>query len=213
MGYSPFMSYQYRLKRFFILSVLGLTLGAGIAALSIVAEQKGQGRKEYVPLIAPTIGGAFTLIDQDGKTVTDQDFAGKYLMIYFGFASCPAICPTDLQKMTEAYDSLPKAWQQRIQPIFITIDPERDTPAILKNYVGLFMPQLAGLTGTVEQIEAVKKAYKVYGAKVPEGDSYTMDHSAFIYFMGPGGKPMAMFKHSDTAATIAKTIPLLDGLD
>jgi protein SCO1/2 len=207
------MSFKYRAKRFLILSALGLTLGAGIAGLSILMENQGAGNKPYAPMVAPNIGGAFTLVNQDGKTVTEKDFANKYLLIYFGFASCPAICPTELQKITEAYQALPKPWQERIQPLFITIDPERDTPAILKNYVALFMPQLIGLTGSVEQIEAVKKAYKVYGAKVPEGNSYTMDHSSFIYFMGLGGKPLAMFKASDTADTITKTIPTLDGLD
>lgn len=209
------MSYKYRLKRFVVLSVLGVTLGAAIAGLSIVVEQKNKGDRggSPMPFVAPHIGGAFTLVDQNGKTVTDKDFSSKYLFIYFGFASCPAICPTELQKMTEAYQALPRAWQDRIQPVFITIDPERDTPSILKNYVELFMPQMIALTGSMDQIETVKKAYKVYGAKVPDGDSYTMDHSSFIYFMGPGGKPLAMFKTSDTADSIAKIIPTLDGLD
>lgn len=207
------MSFKYRAKRFLVLSVLGLILGAGVAGLSILLEQKGTETKEYVPMVAPNIGGPFTLVNQDGKTVTEKDFENKYLMIYFGFASCPAICPTELQKMTEAYEALPKMWQDRIQPMFITIDPERDTPEILKNYVELFMPQMVGLTGSVAQIEAVKKAYKVYGAKVPEGKSYTMDHSSFIYYMGLGGRPLAMFKTSDNAERIAQTIPTLDGLD
>ena len=95
----------------------------------------------------------------------------------------------------------------------ISIDPERDTPEALKNYIGLFMPELIGLTGTKEQIEAVKKVYKVYGVKAPEGDTYTMDHSSFIYFMNMNNEPMAMFKTSDNADKIAKTIPTLDGLD
>lgn len=207
------MTHISRIKRILVIAVLGLTLGVAIACLSIVLEKKGDSSSAYVPLVAPNIGGPFTLIDQNGKTVTEKDYANKYLMIYFGFASCPAICPTELQKMTEAYQALPKPWQERIQPVFITIDPERDTPAILKNYVELFMPQLIGLTGSADQIEAIKKAYKVYGAKVPEGDSYTMDHSSFIYFMGLGGKPLAMFKTSDTAETMAKVIPTLDGLD
>ena len=206
---------SYRIKRLIALSVLGLILGACIAGLSLLVDRKNSSgsHDSYIPIVTPNIGGSFTLVNQDGQTVTEKDYASKYLFIYFGFASCPAICPTELQKMTEAYESLPKAWQNRIQPIFITIDPERDTPAILKNYVELFMPQMVGLTGSAEQIEAVKKAYKVYGAKVPEGDSYTMDHSSFLYFMGVGGKPLAMFKASDTAETIAKVIPILDGLD
>lgn len=207
------MTYKYRAKRFLVLAVLGLTLGGAIAGLSLLLEKKSNSQSEYVPMVAPNIGGPFTLQNQDGKTVTEKDYANKYLLIYFGFASCPAICPTELQKMTEAYQALPKPWQDRIQPVFITIDPERDTPAILKNYVELFMPQMVGLTGTTDQIDTVKKAYKVYGAKVPEGDSYTMDHSSFIYFMGLGGKPLAMFKTSDTAEKMAKTIPTLDGLD
>lgn len=206
------MEHSQRLKRFFILAAVGLTLGAGIAGISLLLD-KAAIEQSTMPIVAPNIGGPFTLIDHNGKTVTDKDFQNKYLLIYFGFASCPAICPTDLQKLTDAYQALPKPWQDRIQPLFITIDPERDTPKILKNFVELFMPQLIGLTGSEEQIEAAKKAYKVYAAKVPEGDSYTMDHSAFIYFMGLGGRPLAMFKNADTADKIAKTIPTLDGLD
>lgn len=208
------MNFKYRLKRFLILSALGLVLGAGIAGLSILSNKKnGEPSESSLPLIAPGIGGQFTLINQDGKTVTEKDFVGKYLFIYFGFTSCPAICPTELQKMSEVYNALPKPWQERIQPLFITIDPERDTPKVLKNYVGLFMPKLIGLTGSQTQIDTIKKAYKVYGAKVPEGDTYTMDHSSFIYFMGMNQQPLAMFKMSDTADKIAKQIQTLDGLD
>lgn len=201
-----------RLKRFLILSAIGLSIGAGIAFFS-APQSAQQAADEPMRMVAPNIGGPFTLVNQDGKTVTEQDFQGRYLLIYFGFASCPAICPTELQKMAEAYKALPKPWQERIQPIFITIDPERDTPAVLKNYVDLFMPNLIGLTGSVEQVEAVKKAYKVYGAKVPEGDTYTMDHSSFIYYMGLSGQVFAMYKASDTAEKIASEIPTFDGLD
>lgn len=208
------MNLKNRLQRFVILSALGLTLGAGIAGISILLGKQGsENNSSPQVLVAPGIGGAFTLVNQDGKTVTEKDFANKYLLVYFGFGYCPAICPTELQKITEAYHALPKAWQERIQPIFITIDPERDTPEALKNYVSLFMPELIGLTGTQEQIDAVKKAYKVYATKVPEGDAYTMDHSSFIYFMNMNNEPMAMFKVSDSAEKIAKTIPTLDGLD
>ena len=200
-----------RLIRFATLSLVGLSLGAAIAGLSILLDTKNSASE--LPLVAPNIGGAFTLVNQDGKTVTDKDFAGKYLFVYFGFTYCPAICPTELQKMAEAFKGLPKAWQSRIQPIFITIDPERDTPDILKNYVGLFMPELIGLTGTPAQIEAVKKEFKIYAAKVPEDDSYTMDHSSYLYFMGLDGKALAMYRTSDTSDKIIKQIPTLDGLD
>lgn len=208
------MNLKHRLQRFLILSALGLTLGAGIAGISILmGKQDSENNSSAQVLVAPGIGGSFTLVNQDGKTVTEKDFANKYLLVYFGFTYCPAICPTELQKIAEAYSALPKAWQERIQPIFITIDPERDTPEALKNYVSLFMPELIGLTGTQEQIDAVKKAYKVYATKVPEGDTYTMDHSSFIYFMNMNNQPMAMFKVTDSADKIAKTIPTLDGLD
>ena len=208
------MTLKNRLQRFLILSALGLTLGAGIAGISILLGKKTEDNNTSPQvLVAPGIGGKFTLVNQDGKTVTEKDFANKYLLIYFGFTYCPAICPTELQKMTEAFYALPKAWQDRIQPIFITIDPERDTPEAIKNYVGLFMPELIGLTGNKDQIEAVKKAYKVYGVKAPEGDTYTMDHSSFIYYMNMNNEPLAMFKTSDTADKMATTIKSLDGLD
>ena len=111
-----------------------------------------------------------------------------------------------LQKMAEAYHALPKNWQDRIQPLFISVDPERDTPEVLKNYVALFLPELVGLTGTPVQIDAIKRAYKIYAAKIPDGDSYTMDHSSYIYLMAPDGTAKAMFKTSDTAKDIARHI-------
>lgn len=190
------MSIKQRMIRFFILSGLGLVLGAGIAGISILTEKHGN---DGSSIVATGIGGAFTLIDQNGKTVTDKDFADKYKLIYFGFTSCPAICPTELQKISEAYKALPPEVQQKIQPIFITVDPERDTPEVLKNYVDLFMPELMGLTGTVEQIDAVKKSYKIYATKVPEGDTYTMDHSSFVYLMGIDGQVLSLFKAADKA--------------
>lgn len=197
------MSIKQRIQRFFILSAFGLTLGALIAGLSILSERHGGDGSQVV---ATGIGGPFTLIDQDGKTVTEKDFAGKSLLIYFGFASCPAICPTELQKISLAYKALPADIQKNIQPIFITVDPERDTQSVLKGYVALFMPELIGLGGRVEQIDAVKKTFKVYAAKVPEGDDYTMDHSSFIYLMGPDGTLQALFKTADKADFITKRI-------
>lgn len=145
------------------------------------------------------IGGAFSLTDTKGETVTDENLKGQYSLLFFGFTYCPAICPTELQKITEAYIALPKATQDRLKLYFITLDPERDTKEILKNYVELFHPNLTGLYGSVEQIETIKKAFKVYGAKVPQGDSYTIDHSSFIYLMGKDGKLLRIFKGSDKA--------------
>ena len=176
-----------RLPRTLILCGLGLCLGAAIAVFTILMENRAPAPKAQVPLMnAANIGGAFTLTDQDGKTRTEKDFSRVYKLIYFGFSYCPAVCPTELQKTSEALAGLPENISAEIQPIFITIDPERDTPAVLKNYVSLFDKRLIGLTGSVDQIESIKKEYKVYAAEVPQDDTYTMDHSSFIYFMTPG---------------------------
>lgn len=159
-----------------------------------------------LPFAATTIGNEFSLVDIGGIPRTQDDYKETYKLVYFGFTYCPAICPTELSKMTEAYLSLPENMQHNIRPIFITVDPERDTPAVMKGYVSLFMPQLVGLTGSVAQIEAAKKSFKVYAAKVPEGDEYTMDHSSFIYFQTPDNKTAAIFRTSDTSEQMAQRI-------
>lgn len=197
------MSIKHRIIRFFVLSAIGLLLGAAIAGISIFSGKQDT-RSNKV---------SFSLINQDGKPVTDKDFYGRYMLVYFGFTSCPAICPTELQKMSEAYQLLPPESQKRIQPVFITVDPERDTLKVLKGYVDLFMPELMGMTGTPEQIDAVKKSFRVYASKVKEGDSYTMDHSSFIYFIGLDGQILAMFKTADKPDDIKTRIMELHGLD
>jgi protein SCO1/2 len=206
------MTFRHRIIRTCLLAAIGLLIGAGIALYQV---QKGTTEpQETVTFFAPNIASDFDLVNHLGQTVKSSDFLGKkYLLVYFGFAYCPAICPTELQKISEAYKALPMAWQSRIQPIFISVDPERDTPEILKNYVGLFMPELIGLTGTQSQIDAAKKAYKVYATKVPEGDGYTIDHSSFIYFIDLNGKAIGMFKMSDSADKITDYILKYDGLD
>lgn len=156
----------------------------------------------------------FSLIDQDGMPRTEQDYKDKYKLIYFGFTYCPAICPTELSKMSEAYLALSPDEQAKIQPIFITVDPERDTAEVMKGYVGLFMPQLVGLTGSVAQVEAAKKNFKVYAQKVPEGDApdeYTMDHSSLTYYVAPDGRMLAMFKNKDSAQQITERVRELFG--
>lgn len=211
---APIMDFKYRLKRFFLLSAFGLALGGALAGISLTASRHGGGEGAGM---AAGIGGPFTLINQDGKTVTDQDFPGRYQLIYFGFASCPAICPTELQKMAEAMKELPPAIKTKVQPIFITVDPKRDTQEILKSYVALFMPELIGLTGNKDQIETAKKAFHVYSTEVREKgaaeDEYNVDHSSFIYLMGPDGKLLAMFKTADKAHDIALRIQELQGRD
>jgi len=151
------------------------------------------------------VGGPFTLTDQDGRTVSEKSFAGKYMLVFFGYTYCPDICPTELQVMSAALDQIgPVA--DRIQPIFISIDPARDTPEVLKSYVGNFGPRLIGLTGTPEQIAAVAKAYRVYYARAGNTASatdYLMDHSSIIYLMGPDGRFLTHMAYTTDAAKLA----------
>jgi len=153
------------------------------------------------------IGGGFTLVNQNGDTVTEQDFADSYKLVFFGFTNCPEICPVELQKMTMALENMgPLA--DRIQPIFITTDPERDTPEIMKDYVALYHLNLVGLTGTVGQINKVKETYRIYAAKeeIPGQDGYQMNHSAYIYLMSPDNKLVTMFWKQHSPDTIAKEL-------
>jgi protein SCO1/2 len=142
---------------------------------------------------AVEIGGPFRLTDQDGRTVSDQDFKGKPLLVFFGFTHCPDICPTTLFDVSEVLRKLgPDA--DRVGAIYVTVDPERDTSATLKDYMASFDPHLRGLTGDADAIQAIAKEYRVYYKKVPlqDGD-YTMDHTAIVYLMGKDGHFIAPF--------------------
>ena len=155
-----------------------------------------------------SVGGPFTLVNGDEKTVTDQDFQGKFLLIYFGYTFCPDICPTELGAVAKALDALTPEQRERIVPLFITIDPERDTPAVLKTYTAAFHPQIVGLTGTPEQIEQVRNAYHIYAAKVPGSDdkTYAMDHSSVLYLMGPDGAYLTHFNRNATLDQIVEDL-------
>jgi protein SCO1/2 len=153
------------------------------------------------------IGGSFKLLNQDGKEVTEADFAGKLMLVYFGFTHCPSICPTDMAIISEAMKNLGDD-AAKIQPIFISIDPERDTPEQVKKFLANFYPGFTGLTGTPEQIAAVANAYKIYYKKADAEklNEYLMDHSSYIYLMGKDGKYIAHFRGDQSAAEIAAGI-------
>lgn len=154
------------------------------------------------------IGGPFTLTDQDGRKVTDKDFRGHYMLVFFGYTYCPDLCPTELQVMSAALDSL-GAKADAIQPVFISFDPERDTPEVLKQYVSNFHPRLVGLTGSPEEIAVAAKAYRVYYSKVANSsgpDTYLMDHSTITYLMDPQGRFLKHFSYSTDAAAMAKAL-------
>lgn len=205
---------QIYLKRALLGIALGLCVAVFAMAIPFLSSDPSQSsstsqsaQNSSAPLLnVAGVGGPFTLTDHNGNSVTEKNLNGAYTIIFFGFTYCPAICPTELQKITSAYVTLPKNIQDKIQLYFITIDPERDTQEVLKNYVALFDPKWVGLYGDQSQIDAIKKAYKVYGAKVPQGDTYTMDHSSFIYVMGPDGTLKHMFRGSDDAPKIASTL-------
>ena len=154
-----------------------------------------------------SLGGPFSLVDGDGRQVTEADLRGRLALIFFGFTFCPDVCPTELQAIAQTMDLLgPQADQLR--PVFITVDPERDTPAKIKDYVGLFHPAIMGLTGTPEGVAAAARAFRVYYNKVtpPGASDYLMDHSAFTYLMGRDGQLRALFRPGATPEEMAAAI-------
>lgn len=158
------------------------------------------------------IGGPFTLVNHKGKTVTQANFKGRYMLVYFGYTFCPDVCPTELQVMSAALEALPPAKAAQITPILVSIDPERDTPAKLAEYVANFHPRLVGLTGTPEQVRAAAKAYKVYFKKANDPDSsagYAMDHSSIVYLMGPDGYFLKHFAYGTSSKKMARTLEKL----
>jgi cytochrome oxidase Cu insertion factor (SCO1/SenC/PrrC family) len=158
-----------------------------------------------------TVGGPFELIDHTGHKRSDADFRGKLLMLYFGDTYCPDICPTDLQQIGLAIDRLGDAGAA-VQPLFVSIDPERDTPEVLARYVPLFHPRLIGLTGTPEQIAAVAREYKVTFAKYqpPGGGPYLMDHTGFVYLVDATGKYRGFFPQGTSEERMREIIlPIL----
>jgi protein SCO1 len=159
----------------------------------------------------PAIGGPFALESGAGTIVTARDFRGKYMLVYFGYTYCPDVCPTALNSLTAALQKLgPKA--KDLAPIFITVDPQRDTPHVMRRYTAAFSPELIGLTGTPEEIAKVATEYRVYYARHVTGpgpDDYSMDHSSIIYLMGPDGKFIAPIPAEQSPADMAADISKL----
>lgn len=156
-----------------------------------------------------SVGGPFTLTDQHGRTVTEKDYAGRMLLIFFGYTYCPDICPTEVQTMAEVMDTLTAEEQAKVQPLFVTIDPERDNQQVVADYVALFHPRIVGLTGTPAQVAAVAKSYRVYYAKSggePDGTNYMMDHSTYLYLMAPDGTLAGLYPRGTTAAQLVADI-------
>ncbi|KAF2090220.1 protein sco1 [Saccharata proteae CBS 121410] len=167
-----------------------------------IAEQtKGVGR--------PKVGGPFDLVDQNGKRFTNEDMKGKYALVYFGFTHCPDICPEELDKMSEMIDRVKQTSGNTMRPIFITCDPARDTPAVMKTYLAEFHPDMIGLTGTWEAVKQVCKMYRVYFSTPPDvkpGQDYLVDHSIYFYLMDPEGDFVEALGRNEPAPRAAKII-------
>lgn len=190
--------------------IAGFLIGAiaGAAVLLVATPQEGQPVQSSG---AALIGGPFSLVGADGKPVTDRDFRGRYMLIFFGFTHCPDICPAELQVIAQALEQLgDKA--KKVVPIFITLDPERDTPEAMANYVKSFGPNFVGLTGSPEAIAAAAKAYRVAYSKVENkasADDYSVDHSALAYLMDPEGRYVTHFSYGLSADQMAEKLEKL----
>ncbi|MGE3747690.1 MAG: SCO family protein [Sphingomonadaceae bacterium] len=163
---------------------------------------------ETPPLEGAAIGGPFTLTGESGKPIKSSSFDGKYRLIYFGYTFCPDVCPVDVQTLMKGYQQFEQTDAERaakVVPLFITLDPERDTPDVLRQWTDAFDPQLIGLTGSPEQIDAVAKQFAVYFKRdTPDEDgAYLVDHARMSLLMGPKGEPIALIAHDKDAATVA----------
>jgi protein SCO1/2 len=171
-------------------------LGAFVAGLVLFSAVVFivTGRSPAPVALTSTVGGPFSLTDQNAKPVTDQDLKGHPFLVFFGFTHCPDVCPTTLFEVSEILRALgPQA--KDVRALFVTVDPERDTPAVLKDYLSSFDPRVIGVTGDPDGIAAIEKSYRVYAKKVPlEGGNYTMDHSAVVYLMDKNGRFVAPFR-------------------
>ena len=198
------------------ISLNAVWIGATLVVLAVVGTAIGFDRIQVrndpgTPNAVLEIGGPFSLIDHHGKRVTDRDFLGKPTLVFFGYTHCPDVCPTTLYEITTQLQELgPDA--DRLNALFITVDPERDTPEQLALYLSSFDPRIVGLSGSVEEISAAMKAYHIYAKKVPLNDGdYTMDHTATVAMMNSKGKYVgAMIAQAPSATTHAKLRRLLD---
>ena len=186
---------------------------AAIALFACVALAgcHGSAPQDPAPLAGARIGGPFTLTDQDGHRVSNAQFAGKYRLIYFGYTYCPDVCPTTLQHLGQGLKLFEQAAPTRaahVQPIFITVDPDRDTPPVLKSYVAAFHPRLIGLTGSPAEIAAVAKDYAVsYHKQQTKGASgYLVDHMSQPILFGPDGQPIALVPGDQDGPAVEKTL-------
>ncbi len=183
-------------------------LNARVAAQNAVLEAPQAKLMEELMWNRSKIGGPFTLTDHTGNRRALSDFSGRFTLLYFGFTSCPDICPTDLYSMSKAIEEL-GADGEKVNLVFVTLDPERDTPEKLSQYISLFHPRLVALTGTPAEIRHAASLYKVYFQKTRLGegeDNYTVDHSAFVYLLNPEGRYLGFYPPNTSPDRIAQIV-------
>jgi protein SCO1/2 len=186
----------------------GLTAAAMLSLSACAAGEVDHGEP---PLAGADIGGDFSLTDKNGETVNWSDFEGRYRIVYFGFAFCPDICPTDMQRTAQGLSTFAQSSPElaaNVQPIFITIDPERDTPEVVGEFASAFSDDLIGLTGTAEQIADAASKFRVFYARGEESEAggYLMDHSRIVYLFGPSGEPLATLPADTSADAVAEEL-------
>ena len=178
-----------------------LLIVSGLAALAACSAPAQRG-----PLTDSGVGGPFAMVDQDGRAVTDRTYAGRWRLMYFGYTFCPDVCPVDVQKIAQGMKAFAAADPTRaakVVPVFVTVDPDRDTVAVVRTFVRAFSPEMVGLTGTAAQAAAMRKAFRVYAAKAGTGRDYLVDHTAVIYRMDADNRPVSFLDHGATPAQIA----------
>ncbi len=177
--------------------MLGVFMLAATAFFTLRDTSKSTG--------AVTIGGAFALIDQDGKALTPREFQGRPYLVFFGYTHCPDVCPTTLMELTQVFEALGE--KARVSALFVTVDPERDTPAVLKDYLSSFDKRMMGATGPRDAIDAALKSFRVFARRVPgTGEDYTMDHSAVVYLMDKQGRFVSGFNLQQTPQQAAQSL-------
>jgi protein SCO1 len=194
-------------RPFLLVIVGGFLLGALIGAGILILNTDMQNNRVTTSGKA-LVGGPFELVGKDGKTVSDKDFRGRHMLVFFGFTHCPDICPAELQVMSAALDGLGKD-ADKVVPIFITLDPERDTPEAVTAYVENFGPNFVGLSGSPEAIAKAAKAYRVTYQKFQDestGDNYSIDHSALLYLMGPDGEYITHIPYGTPADKMTESL-------
>lgn len=193
-----------------IVVVTAIVVMAGVAAWRLTPRWASQ--RDAFSSGKAVIGGSFTLLNTDGDTVTAADFRGRYMLVYFGYTHCPDVCPTTLMNMARALDCLAEKASKKakvVVPIFISVDPARDTVQVVREYVAKFHSRMVGLTGSRNQVSRAAQAYRIYSKKAEAGhgpDEYLVDHSSYIYLIAPDGDYITHFDHGTTPKEMSRRL-------